>query len=492
MMKGKWKYAAVILAAVLIITGTAFGVKGRHIEPAEEQNETAQTEAALFEVYDIADMQHIGNVEAQEPEEETEKTAPILVTEQSPSEDAAAAEIEAPVQEMEAQLPAPACLMAFFENKLCIDPEKVSLYLNVRAEPNEDSTILTVLYPDDIVPFVSCADNWYEVQLDGFTGFVNAFYVLAGQDAYEEMKDTVAYAVMVKEDGISMYENPEETGTVILYANKGDVFRAVDMDASYYTVSVRSPIYETLVIPKNKVVLYYLFLGPGNNNELTDEAEEMFGKLDIESNLARTEMIQREVVAEEMQASIDASIMESSIAQASWEAAYYASVAMDTTAETWATWAQETPAPTQTWQEWQPVATEAPTAAPTVPPTEPPTTAPATDPPVEASSGSGSNLTYLGTFRITHYCHCTKCCGVWGSDDPNYPAHGASGLPLVSDYSVAVYVPQIPYGTRLLINGREYVAADCGVGANCIDIYRRTHAEASAGGMYYADVYIIN
>ena len=487
-MKGKWKYAAVILAAVLIVAGTAFGVKGRHIEPAAEQNETAETEAALFEVYDIEDMQYIGNVEAQEQIQAAEETVPDMEIAQTSSESVTLTEV--PVQETEAQLPPPAGLKTFFENKLCIDPEKVSLYLNVREEPNEESTILDVLYPDDIVPFVSFADNWYEVQLDGFTGYVNAFYVLAGQDAYEQMKDTVAYAVMVKEDGISMYESAEETGTVILYANKGDVFRAVDMDATYYTVSVRSPIYETLVIPKNKVVLHYLFLGPGNSNELTDDAEEMFGKLDIESNLARTEMIQREVVEEEVQASIDASLYESSIAQASWEAAYYATMYTEAASDTWAYWAAETTVPQTTWQQWQPVVTEAPTTAPETPaPTEAPTAAPPTE---AASSDSGSNLTYLGTFRITHYCHCTKCCGVWGSDDPNYPAHGASGLPLVSDYSVAVYVPQIPYGTRLLINGREYVAADCGVGPNCIDIYRKTHAQASAGGMYYADVYIIN
>ncbi len=487
-MKGKWKYAAVILAAVLIVAGTAFGVKSRHIEPAAEPKETEQTEAALFEVYDLEDMQHIGNVEVQELKQETEAVEVPADASDTPAE----YEIpqEAPVQDTEEQLPPPAGLKSFFENKLCIDPEKVSLYLNVRAEPNEDSTILNVLYPDDIVPFVSYADNWYEVQLDGFTGYVNAFYVLAGQDAYEQMKDTVAYAVMVKEDGISMYESPEETGTVILYANKGDVFRAVDMDASYYTVSVRSPIYETLVIPKNKVVLYYLFLGPGNSNELSADAQEMFGKLDIESNLARTEMIQREVVEEEAQASLDASIYASSIAQASWEAEYYATMYSEAAVETWTSWTPDTTAATQpSWQQWQPASTDAPTTAP---PTEPPTTAPPAPSTEPASSDSGSNLTYLGCFRITHYCHCTKCCGVWGSDDPDYPAHGASGLPLVSDYSVAVYVAQIPYGTRLLINGREYVAADCGVGANCIDIYRRTHAEASAGGMYYADVYIIN
>lgn len=476
-MTGKLKYALVILAGVLIITGTAVGVKGKHAEPVETVPETASEEAASFAVYDIADM-HIGNQEAQEPEKKiTEAAASEHVEE----------ETQAPVQEMISESDAasmqPVGLEAFFENKLCIDPEKVSLYLNVREAPDEESEILDVLYPDDIVTFTSRDGMWYEITRNGYTGYVNAFYVLAGHDAYDVLKDTVAYAVMAKEDGISMYENAENTDTVILYANMGDVFRVTDMDSTYYEVSVRSPIYETLVIPKSKVVLYYLFLGPGNSNELSEEAKEMFGKLNIEGNLARTTLIKQEVADREEQALLESSLLESSILEESWAAEYYGTQYTETeAAAAWTAWTPETAASEATWQ-WQPASTAAPSTAA---PTTAPTTAPA---PV---TQTGSNLTYLGSFRITHYCHCTKCCGVWGSDDPNYAAHGASGLPLVSDYSVAVSVAQIPYGTRLMINGREYVAADCGVGNNCIDIYRKTHDQALAGGMYYADVYIIN
>ena len=62
---------------------------------------------------------------------------------------------------------------------------------------------------------------------------------------------------------------------------------------------------------------------------------------------------------------------------------------------------------------------------------------------------------------------------------------------LQSDYSVAVNLSQIPYGTRLLINGKEYMAADTGVGPGVIDIYRQTHDYALSGGAYYADVYLL-
>ena len=482
-MSGKWRYAAVLLAAALMILGTALLVKGRHINETENAAAPEASEAASFEVVDVADRHIRGNIEGREaPEEETPVLLTALPSESLPSEEPSQEEA-APAETSEE---VPVGLKAYFRDKLCIDPEKVSLYLNVREAPDEESDILDVLYPDDIVPCTGRTGDWYEIQQNGYTGYVNAFYALYGMEAYEELRDTVAYAVMAKEDGVYMYESAEETGTVILSTRKGDVFRVVDMDATYYTVSVRSPIYETLVIPKNKVVLYYLFLGPGNSNELSDEAEEMFSMLNIEGNLARKETIQREVEYEEEQSLLASSALESSIQESSWLEEYYASSAAETYEETYAAWQPQTAAPTQT------AATQPPVTQPPVTSTAPPETQPTTAPTNPGNEEAGQNLTYLGSFRITHYCHCTKCCGVWGSDDPNYTAHGASGLPLVSDYSVAVCVSQIPYGTRLLINGKEYVAADCGVPANCIDIYRRTHAEASAGGMYYADVYIIN
>ena len=63
---------------------------------------------------------------------------------------------------------------------------------------------------------------------------------------------------------------------------------------------------------------------------------------------------------------------------------------------------------------------------------------------------------------------------------------------LTPGQSIAVNPAQIPYGSKVMINGQIYIAADTGVGSNCIDIYTGTnHAVASAGGMYYADVYLV-
>lgn len=89
--------------------------------------------------------------------------------------------------------------------------------------------------------------------------------------------------------------------------------------------------------------------------------------------------------------------------------------------------------------------------------------------------------------RVTHYCPCAQCCGAAGQPT-------ASGVMPQVNHTVANNV--LPYGTRVMINGTEYVVEDCG-GANMadgrtFDIFVSDHQTALNLGMYYADVYIID
>ena len=88
---------------------------------------------------------------------------------------------------------------------------------------------------------------------------------------------------------------------------------------------------------------------------------------------------------------------------------------------------------------------------------------------------------FYGTCRVTHYCPCARCCG---------KADGitASGARATVNRTVAC---DLPFGTRLLINGQEYVVEDRGVSGMWVDIFVGSHDEACALGEYYADVYIL-
>lgn len=100
---------------------------------------------------------------------------------------------------------------------------------------------------------------------------------------------------------------------------------------------------------------------------------------------------------------------------------------------------------------------------------------------------SDALLSSLGVFRITHYCPCSLCCGPWTDGITS------TGNTAVTNHTIAVDPAQIPYGTRVVINGQVYVAEDCGsaIKTNCIDIYVASHSEALSKGVYYTEVFAI-
>lgn len=105
--------------------------------------------------------------------------------------------------------------------------------------------------------------------------------------------------------------------------------------------------------------------------------------------------------------------------------------------------------------------------------------------PVVAPTVKESELTYLGEFRISHFCKCTKCCG-------KNDGITATGTIATVDRTIAVDKSVISLGTRVLINGQEYVAEDVGgkIKDQRIDIFVSDHLEALERGIYYTEVYI--
>ena len=97
----------------------------------------------------------------------------------------------------------------------------------------------------------------------------------------------------------------------------------------------------------------------------------------------------------------------------------------------------------------------------------------------------------LGEYRLTAYCSCKKCCGKW-ADNRGSEVVGAVGKVLNAGYSIAVDPNVIPYGSIVVINGKEYEAMDCGgaIKGNRIDVYFNSHEEALKFGVQYADVYL--
>ena len=69
----------------------------------------------------------------------------------------------------------------------------------------------------------------------------------------------------------------------------------------------------------------------------------------------------------------------------------------------------------------------------------------------------------------------------------------STGATATTNRTIAVDPTQIPYGSKVVINGQVYVAEDCGgaIKGNRIDIYVGSHAEAEQRGMFYTEVYLL-
>lgn len=103
----------------------------------------------------------------------------------------------------------------------------------------------------------------------------------------------------------------------------------------------------------------------------------------------------------------------------------------------------------------------------------------------------------LGEYKITHYCSCPACCGVWAENRPvdengNEIVYTASGARAEAGKTIAVDPNVIPLGSTVIIDGKEYVAQDTGgaIQGNRIDIYCGSHEEALQLGVITTEVYM--
>ena len=90
----------------------------------------------------------------------------------------------------------------------------------------------------------------------------------------------------------------------------------------------------------------------------------------------------------------------------------------------------------------------------------------------------------LGKFKLTAYCSCKKCCG-------KTDGITSTGTKATQGRTIAVDTKVIPYRSKVIINGKEYIAEDCGgaIKNNRIDIFFNNHQDALKFGVQYANVY---
>ena len=98
---------------------------------------------------------------------------------------------------------------------------------------------------------------------------------------------------------------------------------------------------------------------------------------------------------------------------------------------------------------------------------------------------TGITTATSGIYKVTAYCSCAKCCG-------KTDGITACGVKATANHTIAA--PRtFAFGTKVRINGQEYVVEDRGgaIQGNRIDIYMDSHQEALQWGVRYLELEII-
>ena len=111
----------------------------------------------------------------------------------------------------------------------------------------------------------------------------------------------------------------------------------------------------------------------------------------------------------------------------------------------------------------------------------------------------GGSYTGTGTkimVKVTGYCPCSICCGVWASLNPGITASGT-----VAKYGTIAAPPSLPFGTQIQIDGygsQVFTVEDTGNavvysnGVYVIDMWMPTHEQAYAVGNSIVEAIILN
>lgn len=107
--------------------------------------------------------------------------------------------------------------------------------------------------------------------------------------------------------------------------------------------------------------------------------------------------------------------------------------------------------------------------------------------------------TSLGTYTLTAYCSCKKCCGYWATVRPldakgNPIVYTSTGEIAQAGTTIAVDPNKIPYGTKVKINDHIYIAQDIGgaIKGNRIDVYHDNHQDALVFGRQQSEAFTLN
>lgn len=95
----------------------------------------------------------------------------------------------------------------------------------------------------------------------------------------------------------------------------------------------------------------------------------------------------------------------------------------------------------------------------------------------KTKSNNNNNSSYLGKYKLTYYCSCSKCCG---------KSNGITASGKKAQEGITVASNSLPLGTKISIDGHVYEVQDRGgMASNVIDVFVNSHQKALNLGVKY-------
>ncbi|WP_432630976.1 NlpC/P60 family protein [Brotaphodocola sp.] len=183
---------------------------------------------------------------------------------------------------------------------------QVSDYVNIRENPNTDSTIVGKIYNNCAATILETVEGeggkWYRIQSGAVTGYIKAQYFVTGDAAEQLARSIRREFVTISADGLRLRAEPNLTSTTLTLLSQGAEYIVVDDEGDFFKVEID----EDLVgyISKNYCTARVEFdQAVTLQEEKEKKAEEEKRKQEADSAIAQLEEVRRVEAKEEAEES---------------------------------------------------------------------------------------------------------------------------------------------------------------------------------------------
>lgn len=352
--------------------------------------------------------------------------------------------------------------------------------LNIRKEPSAEAEFVGQMNSGAIAIVEGSEGEWTKIKSGDVSGYVLTEYVLTGQSAEEMAANHVTLLGTVLEDGVNIRTEKSTDAEILTVMNKNDTVTVLEKPEEEETEE--NAVVAVFAEDSVDVESSTENITESTTENVTTEAETT---TEITTENVTTEVKQEEVTASEEKteeiAWVSVMLEDGKIGYVSADfievdELYEIAVSAEELARREAEAAEE--AARKAAEEE--AARQAAAAAAAQNQNNNDDYQGATTTPVTTTE-SGD---LIGTFTVTAYCGCKKCCGGNGK-------RTASGTVPTEGRTIAADTSILPFGTQVVIDGIVYTVEDKGSGVkgNHIDIFFATHKKALAFGKKTIKVY---